>query len=77
VTFSQKMDVSLKKSNITQKKTLRGGFLGLFFGFYWAGFFIANPGLLCNGMDMVDRAEYWGLPSDWVPSACSCCTMGQ
>jgi hypothetical protein len=32
-----------KKTNKTQKKTLRGGFLGGFFWVLLGGFFIANP----------------------------------
>jgi hypothetical protein len=30
----------LKNPNKTQKNPLRGGFLGIFFGFYWAGFLL-------------------------------------
>jgi hypothetical protein len=47
VTFAPKIDVSLKKTNKTQKNRFEVGFLGGFLGFIGevclGGFFIANP----------------------------------
>jgi hypothetical protein len=40
VTFAQKIEVSFKKTNKTQKTHFEVGFLGGFFGFYWAGFLL-------------------------------------
>jgi hypothetical protein len=47
VTFAPKIDISLKKTNKTQKTRFEVGFLSVFFGFigrvFLSGFFIANP----------------------------------
>jgi hypothetical protein len=42
VTFAQKI-CQFKKTNEPQKNRLEVGFLGFFFGFFWAGFFYCQP----------------------------------